>query len=120
MFHRVAQSAFLIAGIALMAGGLQKMILTRSLASLTDQGSSVVQEAQISSSFRPGFLATAAETDNVAGLVVLGAIFMIIGFGMHAFTIRRKNGERVVPVHEGRHRESRKPNHWILWMNVRM
>ncbi|MEI8230017.1 MAG: hypothetical protein WCG83_02660 [Candidatus Peregrinibacteria bacterium] len=120
MFLRITQSAFLIAGIALITGGLGQLVLSRSLASLTDQGSTVIQEVNTIPMFKEGYHAVATSEPNLAGLVVLGAIFMIIGLGIHAFYIRKHTGERKVPVHDRQGRDSRKPNHWVLWMNVRM
>lgn len=125
MFLRITRSAFLIAGIALIAGGLGGQILDRSLATLTGQGATIVRSVSEDTvpMLKPGFHAAASVDQNLAGQIALGAIFMIIGFGMHAFVIRRRiSGERSVAVHgaEKHGRDSRKPNHWILWMNVRM
>jgi len=126
MVLRTARSAFLLAGIVLLASSIGD-VSSVTRASISGQGSTVLERRDEGPTLKAGwhFAALEEAQRGVSGEIALGALFMILGLGLHLFVVRKQAIGRPVKVHQAvggkTQRDARNPHkHWILWMNVRM
>ncbi|MDD4628145.1 MAG: hypothetical protein PHE68_02000 [Candidatus Peribacteraceae bacterium] len=126
MVLSTARSAFLLAGIILLTSSVGDVASVKR-ASVSGQGSTVIEHRDEVPTLKEGWHFAALERTQrgVAGEITLGALFIILGLGLHMFVVRRNTAERPVKVHQaiGKRpvRDAKSPHkHWILWMNVRM
>ena len=128
MVLRTARTAFILAGFALListAGDVHTLLVR---ADLTGQGSTVLKQEELTSlstlELRQHLSAPELNKRSVSAAIALGSIFLFLGFGLHAFLVRRKKtGEQAVQVHAAPARrgcDTRKMDRWFLWMTVRM
>jgi len=129
MVLRSLRTTFILAGFALListAGDLHSLFMQ---ASLTSQGSTLPPNEQLSemstADIRLHQSAAELTKRSLSGQIALGAIFLFIGFGLHAFIVRRRKQEddRIIKVHAAPAypgRDKRKMDRWILWMTVKM
>ena len=126
MVLSAARTAFLLAGMVLLASSAGD-VSSVTRASISGQGSTVIEHRDQVPTLKEGWhLAALEQTQRgIAGEITLGALFIILGLGMHMFVVRRQSAERPVKVRQAigkkPERDARNPHkHWILWMNVRM
>lgn len=128
MVLRATRTALILAGFALIvstAGDAHSLFLK---ANLTDQGSTLPENETLrqmsTAELRLHLSAPERTTRTVSGQIALGTIFLVLGFGLHAFIVRRRQREeRAVKVHAAPAfpgRDKRKMDRWFLWMTVRM
>lgn len=124
MVLRTARTAFLLAGIVILASSIGD-VSSVTRANISGQGSTVLERRDEGPTLKAGWhFAALEETQRgVSGEIALGALFIILGLGLHMFVVRRQAVGRPVKVHQaiGRKADTKSPHkHWILWMNVRM
>jgi len=126
MVLSTARTSFLLAGMVLLASSMGDVSsITR--ASVSGPGSTVIEHRDEVPTLKEGWHFAALEQTQrgVAGEITLGALFIILGLGLHMFVVRRNAAGQPVKVHQAigkkPERDARNPHkHWILWMNVRM
>jgi|GEM_PF-1921361 len=128
MVLRTLRTTLILAGFALListAGDLHSIFMQ---ASVTGQGSTLPPNEQLremtTAEIRMHQSAPELAKRSVSGQIALGAIFLMIGFGLHAFIVRRRKEQvNVVKVHAAPAypgRDKRKMDRWFLWMTVKM
>lgn len=110
MTHKLLAASFLFAGIICTLAGSTNAVT----ASLSGQGSTIVFEDPLAIPWTPmeqELHAAAPETqgENVVGQIALGALFIALGFGLHALWVIRERDEWPVPVHAGSGKKLAKP-----------
>lgn len=138
MVLRSLRTAFILAGFALVvatAGDVHSIFVR---ANLTGQGSTLPPNEQLremsTADIRLHLSAPELAKRAVSGQIALGTIFLMIGFGLHAFIVRRRKREEeravedseqsrrvkvhAAPAYPGR--DKRKMDRWFLWMTVKM
>jgi hypothetical protein len=115
---------FLVAGIVILVSSGVRMTDARGKL-VTGQGSTIIgQNAASDSEDAEWHAVSTQEPRSLAGEIALGTLFVLLGLGIHIFTMRRRVGERRVQVHgpgpKDKPERPRGKQHWILWMNVRI
>lgn len=118
MFLRTIRSAFILSGLVLLLSAFTDARSAIRANILSGQGSLVIRE-----STEQWHAAASQEAQRTtAGQIALGALFLFLGFGLHAAMVRRQSAGRPVKVHKTlEHKHEKSPQrHWVLWMNVKM